>query len=264
MKNLSVLIKGAGEMGTGVAHRLATCHFRVCFTEIAQPQAVRRLVAFSEAVYDGEKEVQGIVAKAVSSPDDVLRLWKEGKIPLLIDPQAKVKETVKFDVVIDAILAKRNIDTKLSDAPLVIALGPGFQAGVDVHAIIETNRGHNLGRVILKGKAEPNTGIPGEIGGFTEERVLRAPRNGRLSVLKDLGEQVGQDEVVAQVEGAPVKAKIKGVLRGLLRDGMTVEKGMKMGDIDPRGKREFCYTISDKALAIAGGVMEAILMRYNT
>lgn len=264
MKNLMVLIKGAGEMGTGVAHRLASSHFQVCLTEITHPQAVRRLVAFSEAVYDGEKEVEGIVAKAVSSPDEVLRLWKEGRIPLLIDPQAKIKDAVKFDVVVDAILAKRNTGTQLSDAPLVIALGPGFRAGADVHAIIETNRGHNLGRVILKGEAEPNTGIPGEIGGFTEERVLRAPQAGRLSVLKDLGAPVAHDEVVATVEGAPVKAKIKGVLRGLLRDGMTVEKGMKLGDIDPRGKREFCYTISDKALAIAGGVLEAILMRYNT
>ena len=178
LNDLVILVRGAGEMATGVAHRLASCHFKVCMTETSNPQAVRREVAFSEAIFDSEKEVEGITAKRVESADHIPEVWKEGKIPILIDPDAKVKDFLKPDVLIDATLAKKNLGTEITDALLVIGLGPGFHAGKDVHLVIETNRGHNLGRIISNGEAEPNTGIPGSIAGYTEERVIRAPKDG--------------------------------------------------------------------------------------
>ena len=263
LDELVVLIKGAGELASGVAHRLSRSHFKVCMTEIAHPQAVRREVSFCEAVYDGEKEVEGVVARLISSPEEVSQVWSEGKIPLIVDPEARIRDALKPDVLVDAIIAKKNLGTRITDAPLVIGLGPGFQVGRDVHFVIETNRGHNLGRVLLKGEAEPNTGIPGEIGGVSAERVLRSPKVGRYSATKKIGDYVQAGDIVACVDDAPVKARIGGVIRGLLRDGIEVHKGMKAGDIDPRGTKEHCYTISDKSRAIAGGVMEAILSHFN-
>jgi xanthine dehydrogenase accessory factor len=261
---LVVLIKGAGEMASGVAHRLTRAGFRVCLTDIAQPQAVRRGVSFCEAVYDGEKTVEGLTAVLVEGLSPMLDLWREGKIPLIVDPEAKIREILHPDVVVDAILAKRNLGTRLDDAPLVIGLGPGFRVGRDVHMIVETNRGHNLGRLLLEGEAEPNTGIPGAIGGYTAERVLRAPEAGRFTADGyQIGDTVKAGEVVAHVGAGPVLAQIGGVVRGLIREGIPVERGMKLGDIDPRGKKEYCFTISDKARAIAGGVLEGILSFYN-
>ena len=261
---LIVLVRGAGELASGVAHRLHHCHFRVCLTETESPMAVRREVAFSEAVYDTEKEVAGVAARLVKSAGEIRKVWEEGKLPLIIDPQAKIKEAIKPDILIDAIVAKRNLGTKITDASLVIGLGPGFQAGKDVHAVIETNRGHNLGMVILQGEAEPNTGVPGEIACISTDRVIRAPGAGKFNTVKNIGDQVQKHETVAFVDGTPVEALIGGVIRGLLRDGTLVHQGMKAGDVDPRGIRENCYTISDKARAIAGGVLEAILLRFNT
>ena len=264
LEELIVLIRGAGEMASGVAHRLHRSNFKVCFTEIRQPLAVRRGVSFCEAVFDGEKEVEGVEAKLVSTPEEIPTVWQEKKIPLFVDTGGK--ETRKFlkpDVVIDAIIAKRNLGTRITDASYVIGLGPGFTAGNDVHAVVETNRGHNLGRVIFKGSAEPDTGIPGEIGGFTVERVLRTMKSGTFRPQQSIGDRVSQGSVVAVVDDYPVIAMISGVLRGLLREGIETKKGMKVGDIDPRGKRETCYTISEKARAIGGGVLEAILNQFN-
>jgi selenium-dependent molybdenum hydroxylase system YqeB family protein len=181
LNDLVILIRGGGEMATGVAHRLASCHCRVCMTETLNPQAVRREVAFSEAIFDREKDVEGITAKRIESADHISEVWREGKIPILIDPEAKLKDYLNPDVLIDATLAKKNLGTKIMDAPLVIGLGPGFHAGRDVHLVIETNRGHNLGRIIANGEAEPNTGIPGSIAGYTEERVIRAPNDGEFA-----------------------------------------------------------------------------------
>lgn len=263
LDELVILIKGAGELASGVAHRLNQSHFKVCMTEIAHPQAVRREVSFCEAVYDREKEVEGVVARLILSSEEVPKVWQEGKIPLIVDPEAKIRDALKPDVLVDAIIAKINLGTRITDAPLVIGLGPGFQAGRDVHLVIETNRGHNVGRVILKGEAEPNTGIPGEIGGSSAERVLRSPKAGRFSATKRIGEYVQAGDIIAYVDDAPVKASIGGVIRGLLREGIEVHKGMKSGDIDPRGIKEHCYTISDKSRAIAGGVLEAILYHFN-
>jgi xanthine dehydrogenase accessory factor len=263
LNDLVILIRGAGEMATGVAHRLASCRFKVCMTETSNPQAVRREVAFSEAIFDSEKEVEGITAKRIDSPDCISEVWGEGKIPILIDPEAKVKDLLKPDVLIDATLAKKNLGTKITDAPLVIGLGPGFSAGKDVHWVIETNRGHDLGRIISNGEAEPNTGIPGSIAGYTEERVIRAPKEGKFKSLKFIGDDVKANESVGMAGNAVVRSRIAGVIRGLLRDGTEVWKGMKLGDVDPRGTKAHCYSISDKARTISGGVLQAIMEHFN-
>jgi xanthine dehydrogenase accessory factor len=263
LNQLVILIRGAGEIATGVAYRLSSCHFKVCMTETPNPQAVRREVAFSEAIFDSEKEVEGITAKRVESQDRISEVWREGKVPILIDPEAKVKDFLKPDVLIDATLAKKNLGTKITDALLVIGLGPGFHAGKDVHLVIETNRGHNLGRIISNGEAEPNTGIPGSIAGYTEERVIRAPKAGNFKALKKIGDGVRANEKVGMVGNVEVRSRIAGVIRGLLRDGIEVWKGMKLGDVDPRGTKAHCYTISDKARTISGGVLQVILEHFD-
>jgi len=264
IEDLIVLIRGAGEMASGVAHRLHQSHFKICMLEIVEPIAVRREVSFCEAVYEGEKEVEGVRAKLVSKPEQIPAAWKGGKIPILVDPDSKkTRQFLKPDVLVDAIMAKRNLGTQIKDAPLVIGLGPGFTAGKDVHLVIETNRGHDLGKVIRNGAAEPDTGIPGEIGGYAVERVLRTLKKGVFYPQKSIGDKVNKGSVVAVVDDFPVIAEISGVVRGLLREGVEVRKGMKVGDIDPRGKRGLCFTISDKARAIGGGVLEAILYWFN-
>jgi len=264
VEDLVILIRGAGEVASGVAHRLHRSHFKICMLEIPHPIAVRREVSFCEAVYNGEKEVEGVWAKLISAQEEISSVWEREKIPILVDPDAK--ETLRFlkpDVLIDAIMAKKNLGTQMNDAPLVIGLGPGFTAKKDVHVVIETNRGHNLGKVILNGAAESDTGIPGVIGGYAVERVLRTMKKGIFHSHKSIGERVNKGSVVAVVDDFPVIAKINGVVRGLLGEGIEAKKGMKVGDIDPRGKKEFCFTISDKSRAISGGVLEAILYWFN-
>lgn len=263
LKDLVILVKGGGEMATGVAHRLARSGFLVCVTEIPEPLAVRREVAFSEAIFEGQKEVEGLVAKCVSSREGILQAWEEGRVPIFVDLECSIRATLNPDVVIDAILAKRNTGTRIVDAPLVIGLGPGFRAGQDVHLVIETNRGHRLGKVIEAGEADPDTGVPGEISGYTWERVLRAPLSGKFKGRKQIGDRVEAGEVTGEVEGVPIETKIAGVLRGILRNGLQVQEGIKVGDVDPRGVREHCFTISDKARAIGGGVLEALLRWFN-
>jgi xanthine dehydrogenase accessory factor len=261
---LVVLIRGAGDIASGVAHRLHQSHFKICMTEVPHPLAVRRGVAFSEAIYEGEKEVEGIRAKFISKPEEIEFVWEKGDIPILVDSDGKkTRKLLKPDVLVDAIMAKQNLGTQVHDAPLVIGLGPGFTAGEDVHVVIETNRGLHLGRMILNGTAEPDTGIPGEIGGYTMERLLRTMKKGIFHPQKSIGDRVNKGSVVAVVDDFPIISKISGVVRGLLREGVEVRKGMKVGDIDPRGKKESCFTISDKARAIGGGVLEAILYWFN-
>ncbi len=260
---LTVLIKGGGEMASGIAHRLVMCHFKVCMTEIAQPRAVRRGVSFSEAIYEGEKTVEGITAKYVSSYEEVLRAWDNDKIPVIVDPEAVIREFLKPDVLVDSIVAKKNLGTKITDAPLVIALGPGFYAGRDAHLVVETNRGHNLGRVISDGEAEKDTGIPGIVAGFSTERVLRAPTDGQLTTSRGIGDYIESGDIIAMVNDFPVRAEIKGIIRGLLRNNSEVWNGMKIGDIDPRGIKQYCYTISDKARAVGGALLEGMLSRFN-
>lgn len=254
-----VLIRGAGEMGSGVAHRLFRSGFKVCLTEIAHPLAVRRTVSFCEAVYNQKQTVEGVHAVRIERPEEIFSIWKEERIPLLVDPDNTIRNFLKPHMLIDAIMAKKNVGTKITDAPLVIGLGPGFEAPEDVHVVIETNRGYNLGRLIFKGRAEPNTGVPGIIGGYGIERILRAPRAGIFEAAKDIGYFISAGEIAAQVEGEPIKAKISGVIRGLLRNGTEVTQGLKVGDVDPRGDISYCNTISEKARALGGAVLEAIL-----
>jgi len=250
-------------MASGVAHRLFRSHLKVVLTEIPQPLCIRREVSFCEAIFLGEKEVEGVEAHYISSSQAVYATWKGGKIPLLIDPEALSRETIMPHVLVDAILAKRNTGTYKGDASLVIGLGPGFWAGRDVDIVIETNRGHHLGRVIYEGPAQPDTSVPGDIAGVGAQRVLRAPRDGTFHPVKKIGDMVESGEVVAWVEREPMKTAIDGVIRGLLREGVEVHKGFKAGDVDPRGDREHCFTISDKARAIGGAVLEAILAHFN-
>ena len=259
MRNL-VLVRGAGDLATGVAHRLYRSGFPVVMTEIARPTVIRRPVAFAEAVYDGRQEVEGITARLAAGLSDVMEILEEGEIPLLIDPRAETALRLKPATVVDAIMAKHNLGTRITDAPLVIGLGPGFTAGEDVHAVVETNRGHDLGRIILMGGAEPDTGTPGLIAGYGRERLVRAPADGVFEAVAVIGSQVEAGEALGEVDGCPVTAPIAGALRGLIRGGITVTRGQKMGDVDPRRRVEYCYTISDKARAIAGGVLEAVLM----
>ncbi|MCL2706874.1 MAG: selenium-dependent molybdenum cofactor biosynthesis protein YqeB [Dehalococcoidia bacterium] len=261
--NLKVLIRGGGELASAVACRLVECHFAVVMTEVSQPQAVRRKISFCEAVYDGTQTVEGHIARLVSSARQVYDAWEAGEIALVVDPEAAISSVLKPDIEIDAIIAKKNLGTRITDAEMVIGLGIGFEAGKDAHVVIETNRGHNLGRIIRHGIAEPDTGNPGDIGGYTTERVMRAPCGGVFRACRDIGDMVETGEAVAYVEDQPMNAIIPGIIRGLLRDGTRVTKGIKAGDVDPRGDKAFCYTISDKGRTISGGVLEAILSHFN-
>ena len=256
---MRILIKGAGDLATGVAVRLKRAGFDLVMTDLPHPTAVRRTVSFCEAIPEGEMVVEGIRARRADSAEAAESIMADGDIAVLADPEARCIEILRPFAVVDAILAKRNTGTGIFDAQVVVALGPGFMAGVDCHAVVETMRGHNLGRVIASGAAHPNTGIPGEIGGHTVERLLRAPADGFFQPLAAIGDVVKAGDMVASVAGAPLKALISGVVRGLLREGTPVHKGMKSGDIDPRCEIFHCFSVSDKARAIGGGVLEAIL-----
>lgn len=255
---MRVVIRGAGDLASGVALRLWRAGMDVVLLDVAKPTAIRRTVAFSEAIVHGEQTVEDVTAR-LATAETAEETLAAGYIPVLVDPEGRSVPKLKPDALVDAILAKRNLGTKITDAPVVIGVGPGFTAGVDCHAVVETMRGHSLGRVIHAGSALPNTGIPGLIGGFAGERVLRAPADGVFHQLLDIGAQVRQGDVAATVNGVPMTCTLDGVLRGILPDGTPVHKGMKAGDIDPRCQRSHCFTASDKALAVGGGVLEAIL-----
>lgn len=254
-----VLVKGAGDLATGTAVRLHRAGFSVVMTDISQPTAVRRTVAFSQCMYDGQAAVEGITARKAADRAQAEAVLAAGEIPVLADPQARILGELPFTAVVDAILAKRNLGTAITDAPIVLALGPGFVAGVDCHGVIETKRGHDLGRLILEGPAIPNTGVPGDVGGYTAERIIRAPADGPFEPVARIGQQVSLGDVVALVNGVPVTAQLTGIVRGMLPAGIPVTAGMKAGDIDPRCEVRHCFTVSDKARAIGGGVLEGIL-----
>jgi xanthine dehydrogenase accessory factor len=258
-----IMVRGAGDMASAVAWRFHKAGFPVVLTEVERPLAVRRKVSFCEAVWDGTALVEGMRARLVADPGEVTGVHAEGDIPLLVDPDLACLERLRPDALIDATLAKKNLGIHKDLAPLVIGVGPGFSAGEDVHMVVETKRGHNLGRVITEGPAIANTGTPGEIGGYAMERVLRAPADGPFETLVDLGALVEPGDVVARVSGEPVVTEIAGLVRGLIRPGIRVLKGWKVGDVDPRGDRSYLDTISDKARAVAGGVLEAVLRVYN-
>lgn len=258
-----VLVKGAGDLGTGVAWRLFHAGFPVVITELPDPLVIRRAVAFASAVWEGRVTVEGVEAVRVASPGAARDAIQARAIPVLADPEASCRVALRPHVVVDAIMSKVNTGTRIDDAPLVVALGPGFEAGVDCHAVIETQRGHTLGRVYWQGRALDDTGTPGRVAGHDVARVLRAPRDGVLRARREIGDSVASGEVVAEVDGAPVRAPFAGVLRGLIRDGRQVSAGLKIGDVDPRGVRAHCFTISDKALAIGGAALWAIMAWAN-
>ncbi len=264
-----ILVRGGGDLATGVAYRLYQAGFPMIVLELPNPLVVRRKVALATAVLEGTAEVESLKARRVDTWSEARRMAKTGEVPVLVSPElpftpTKIPGQKKHpQIIVDARMAKRNIDTRLDQAPLVIALGPGFTAGIDCHAVIETHRGHSLGRVIWSGKALPNTGQPGHVGGKGSQRVLRAPVAGPASWKASIGDLVVTGQHLGRVDEAPIFAPFDGVVRGLIAPGIEVGKGLKIGDIDPRGDIASCFTISDKALAIGGGVLEAILTWLN-
>ena len=265
LKELTILIRGAGEMASGVAHRLWRCRFKLLLTEIPTPLAVRRAVSFCEAVHDGTKTVEGATAQRVESLEEAGEAWRRDLIPVLVDPEMSCLAELRPQVLVEASLHKRNDFGLRADlTPLVIALGPGFRAPAEADYVIETNRGHNLARVIEEGPAEPDTGQPGSIEGLTWQRVLRAPAEGVFRAEHTIGDLVEKGQAVAQVAGSPVLAGTGGMIRGLIRPGTLVREGLKVGDVDPRGKRALPANISEKARALSGSVLECILRTFNT
>ena len=263
MKDL-IIVRGGGDLATGTIYKLKKCGFPVLILEVANPSAIRRNVAFSEAVYQGSQTVEDMTCYLADSPTSAEAMLKEGKLVVLVDPHGTSIDQLKPLAIVDAILAKKNLGTAKSMAPITVALGPGFTAGVDVDAVIETKRGHNLGKVLWSGCAAPNTGIPGIIGGYGKERVIHSPAAGTLRNINKITDTVSKSDTIAVVEtengNIPVEATLSGILRGLIRDGYPVTKGFKIADIDPRtDEYQNCFTISDKARCIAGGVVEAIL-----
>lgn len=265
MKNL-IIVRGGGDLATGTIYKLKKSGFPVLILEVSNPSAIRRNVAFCEAVYQGSQRVEDMTCYLADSLSQARQFLKEGKLTVLVDPTGESITALKPLAVVDAILAKKNLGTSRQMAPITVALGPGFTAGDDVDAVIETKRGHNLGRVLWHGCAIPNTGIPGMIAGYGKERVIHCPAEGILRNVKNITDIVSKGEVIANVETenglVPVEATLDGILRGLIRDGYPVHVGFKMADIDPRADEyNNCFTISDKARCIAGGVLEAILQR---
>ena len=261
-----IIVRGGGDLATGTIYKLKKSGFPVLILEVANPSAIRRNVAFCEAVYQGTQKVEDMTCYLADSLEQAQQFLKEGKLTVLVDPKGIAISALQPLAVVDAILAKKNLGTNQNMAPITVALGPGFTAGTDVDAVIETKRGHNLGRVLWQGCAAPNTGIPGIIGGYGKERVIHCPAKGILRNVKKITDTVSKGDVIAVVETQkgiiPVEATLDGILRGLIRDGYAVTVGFKIADIDPRtDEYNNCFTISDKARCIAGGVLEAILQR---
>ena len=257
--NLLACVWGGGDLGSGVAYRLFRAGYPVVILELPQPSVIRRAVSFAQAVYDGSTKIDGVKARRVEHAADAIALARSGVIAVLVEPEGDSLPRLKPSILIDARMLKDNPgDISLSLAPLVVALGPGYTAGADCHAVVETNRGHDLGRVIWEGKAEKNTGVPGKVGTHQADRVLRAPASGKIKSIAQIGDRVAAGQTIATVGGRPLLAPFNGALRGLAHDGLLVSAGKKIGDVDPRGVRRNCFTISDKALAIGGGVLEAI------
>lgn len=259
-----IAIKSGGEMGSAVAWRLYQARMRrIVILETPHPLAVRRTVSFCEAVHDGESEVEGVRGVRVDKAEQIEAVWAQGNLPVLVDPAWSSLAAISPDVLVDAIIAKRNLGTGLADAPLVIALGPGFEAGKDVHLVVETNRGHDRGRIITHGMAAPNTSTPGSTQGYAKEWLLRAPAPGKLTWHCTLGDQVDAGKILGDVDGEPIIAGVSGLLRGQIRATDQVPKNLKIGDIDPESDPSFLHSISAKGLALGGAVLEGILRVYN-
>jgi len=255
-----ILLRGGGDLASGVAYRLHKAGLRVLITELAQPLHVRRTVAFADAVYSGETEVEGVIARRAADIDAVAHILDAGQIAVLIDPDADVLAALRPLVLVDARMRKQAPVASLDAAPLVVGLGPGFVAGETCHAVIETMRGHDLGRVIWAGAAQADTGVPGSIATYNRDRVLRAPAAGQVQSHCAIGDRIKAGQTIAEVAGQPVTAPFDGVLRGLVHPDLQVSQSMKIGDLDPRNDPAYIHRISDKSLAIGGGVLEAVLI----
>ena len=259
-----VIVRGGGDIASGTIYRLTKCGFKVIVLEIARPTVIRRTVSFANAIFENEITIEGVKAIKANNIQEANNMLNNNIVPVLIDEHCHSIDQLNPEIVIDGILAKKNLGTRKAMAPIVIGLGPGFTANEDVHAVIETNRGHNLGKVIYKGVTEKNTGIPGNIAGYSWERVIRSPGIGITRTTSSIGDIVKKGDCVGYVNDKPVLAPLDGVIRGLIKSGIEVTENFKIGDVDPRGKVDHCFSISDKARAIGGGVLEAILTLRNT
>lgn len=262
-KDLLIIVRGGGDLATGIIYRLKKAGFDALVLETTKPAAIRRQVSFCEAVYTGSWKVEDMEAVRIKKPEDCFKVFEEGKVPVLIDPKGTAIKTLKPDIVVDAIIAKRNLGTTIDMAPMTVAVGPGFEAGRDVTCVVESMRGHNLGRIFWEGCALPDTKTPGNIGGYTKERVIHAAADGIVEAVKEIGDWVEPDDVMGYIvngeEKTPILATIPGFIRGLIREGYQVTKGFKIADIDPRsGEWKNCFTISDKSRSIGGSVLEVV------
>lgn len=261
---MKVIIRGGGDLATGVAEVLYQSGFKILILDIEKPSSIRRSVCFSEAIYDGVTEVENIICKKVEDEKNIEKCWNEKIIPIMVDSKGEIIKKIKPEVVVDSIIAKKNFGTTKNMAPITIALGDGFEAGKDVDIVIETMRGHNLGRIITQGRAMKNTGIPGEIKGVSRDRVIYSPSEGVFTSVRKIGDTVQKDEIIGYVDNVEVRGKISGVLRGIIRENYFVTKNMKIGDIDPRiEEKNNCFTISDKARSLGGAVLRAIMFRLK-
>ena len=254
-----VLMWGGGDLASGIALRLHRAKIRVLVVEISQPLAVRRTVSFAQAVYDGKTRIEGVTGQLIDRPQEMRDVWSEGEVPVIIDPDLNLLEKFKPTVLVDARMRKKFAALPLDMADMVIGLGPGFTAGKNCHAAIETNRGHFLGRVIWEGSPEADTGVPGKVQVYREERVLHAPTDGLVENQIEICDSVEKDDPILSINGQVVRSPFAGVVRGLIHQGLHVRKGMKVGDVDPRPEDFRCWYVSEKTLAIGGGVLEAIL-----
>ncbi len=261
--NIKVLIRGGGDLATGVAARLHRAGFEILITELAQPLVVRRTVSFAEAVFSGHTQVEEVVATLIIHPQEIEKIISANQIAVIVDPELTILENFSPAILIDARMMKRSAKIELDVVELVIGLGPGFSTGKNCHAVIETLRGHDLGRVIWQGEAQADTGIPDAVNGIQSERVLRAGVPGTLKTFAEIGQHLEKGELIAEIDHQQILAPFKGVLRGLVKEGTVVRSGMKIGDVDPRDEEKYIYSISDKALSIGGGVLEAILSLPN-
>lgn len=261
---MKVVIRGGGDLATGVAEVLYQSGFKILILDIEKPSSIRRSVCFSEAIYDGVSKVENIICKKVENENEIEKCWSEKIIPIMVDEKGEIIKKIKPDVVVDSIIAKKNLGTTKEMAPITVALGDGFEAGKDVNIVVETMRGHNLGRIITSGRAMKNTGIPGEIKGVSKDRVIYSLANGIFSSVKKIGDTVQKDEIIGYVGDVEIRGKISGVLRGIIREGYEVTENMKIGDIDPRiEEKNNCFTISDKARSLGGAVLRAIMFRLK-
>lgn len=256
-----MLIRGGGDLASGVALRLHRVGFQVLVTELAEPLVVRRMASFAQAIFSGQCNVEEVTGRLVRNKDQALETMENGLIAVMVDPASEVRRELQLFGLVDGRMCKKAPDLGMDAAPIVIGLGPGFTAGLNCHAVVETNRGPFLGRVYWQGSAENDSGIPESVQGYTVERVLYAPSTGVLQAKGRIGDIVEAEKIIAVIAGEPVQARFRGVLRGLIQDGLQVQKGMKIGDLDPRCDTRLCSMASDKALAVGGGVLEALLAK---